>query len=172
VYLCSAPQQGRPEGSVHRAWEPRILKIAAEDGRCVARAYIVLGAQVPAANASLYAGSWNTAFDPDGLAGESRRGRRCHSGSPRTALRRASLHYGREIRFVGWSMTAPPGPTGDVRLQNTVGLQNTLNNCAELYFSSHNNIARWLGVDHGRTAITVAKSNGPKINVRTSTTRK
>jgi hypothetical protein len=38
--------------------------------------------------------------------------------------------------------------------------------CAELYFSSHNNIARWLGVDLGRTANTLAKSDGPKVNVR------
>ena len=38
--------------------------------------------------------------------------------------------------------------------------------CAELYFSSHNNIARWLGVNLGRTADTIAKSDLPKVNVR------
>ena len=49
-----------------------------------------------------------------------------------------------------------------------MGLQKTRkrNNTAELYFSSHNNIARWLGRDVGRTANTLAKSDGPKVSVR------
>ena len=36
----------------------------------------------------------------------------------------------------------------------------------KLYFSSYNNIARWLGVDLGRTANTLAKSDGPKVDAR------
>jgi hypothetical protein len=37
---------------------------------------------------------------------------------------------------------------------------------AQLYFSVHNNITRWLEVrvDLGRTANTVAKSGEPKVN--------
>ena len=95
-----------------------------------------------------------------------------HLGSKSGLLAAALLNLAVHFFTGGYSSKFTPSTkfsieTGDVRLQNTVGLQNTLNNCAELYFSSHNNIARWLGVDHGRTAITVAKSNGPKINVRT-----
>ena len=57
--------------------------------------------------------------------------------------------------------------TGDaVWFYKTAGLQKTRNKCAELYFSSHNNITRWLGVNLGRTADTHAKSDGPKVNVR------
>ena len=48
----------------------------------------------------------------------------------------------------------------------TAGLQKTRNKCAELYFSSHNNITRWLGVNLGRTADTPPKSDRPRVNVR------